>query len=58
MKLYYYNFHELSWKANVLARTTMLALNDDTMREAAYSEIQAMLDYLWALNFRPSEQAF
>lgn len=45
--------HEMSWKANLLARAAFIALTDDMARELCEAEAQAMLDYLWDLGFRP-----
>jgi len=50
------DLHEVSWKAQLLSHAARSALNMADIPSAAMGEAQAVLDLLWRVGFRPSEE--
>ncbi|WP_343615461.1 hypothetical protein [Novosphingobium sp.] len=57
MPLTFSDLHETSWKAQLLSRAAMNAIDhrEDARRKIATNEAQSLLDHLWRLGFRPTD---
>lgn len=51
------DLHDLTWKAQLLARSSRFAIGQSDMQDQVEFDAQAMLDHLWELGFRPSGAA-
>lgn len=50
------DLHEVTWKAQLLAHAARSALGTADSPGAGVGEAQAVLDLLWRVGFRPSDE--